>query len=122
MDHNEKDIDYTIVLDGSYTGPLPGSAESATAEPEAENTGHKAAIDRLYEEYEQMCFKLPTVLDEDDIYPHTYQWRIGDRYDPVKVAVVEEALKRGKKIAETEAYESYVEGVKKSGFRPVSWD
>lgn len=109
---NERDIEYTIVMDPEYTAAInPNKA----ADP-------KHAIDLLYEEYEQMCLREATVLDKDDIYPHSYQWRMGDKYDSVKVGLVKEALKQNKKIADTEEYQAFVEAVKKSRIETISWD
>lgn len=141
---NAKDIDYTIVLDprypsldaqeqaetkifekaGTETAKAGEEDAQASAEKQAEQEkdDHKAAIDRLYEEYEKMCYKESTAVDKDDAYPHSYQWRIGDRYDEAKVAVLREALKERKLIADTEAYLIYVEEIKSRNFRPESWD
>lgn len=96
--------------------------EKETPSPKPEKDEHKAAIDRLYDEYEKMCYKESTAVDKDDAYPHSYQWRIGDRYDEAKVAVLREALKERKLIADTEAYLIYVEEIKSRSFRPESWD
>ncbi len=117
-----KDYEYTIVLDGSYMAP--GSEVEVIAEevPAKKKEDPKAEADRIYAEYEAMCMKEPTVLDTDDIYPHSYYWRIGDRYDPAKVAVVEAAIKDGKRIADTEAFAEYAEKVKNSKYTPESWD
>lgn len=79
-------------------------------------------IDRLYYEYEKMCLKEPTVLDTDDAYPHSYQWRIADRYEESKVLALEEALKNKIRIADTEAYQKFLEDVKSRKYSPVSWD
>lgn len=116
---NVKNIEYTIVMDKSYTGP---SIEELDQEAKADLKDRKIEIDSLYSMYEKMCLKDPTVLDADDAYPHTYQWRIGDKYDPAKVDVVEAALKQGKKITETEEYEKYVENVSNMNIKPESWD
>lgn len=109
---NEKDIEYTIVMDPEYR-------EAVNPKKDADP---KHAIDLLYEEYEHMCMMDPNVVDKDDIYPHSYQWRMGDKYDQVKVGLVKEALKHSKKIADTEAYEAFVEEVKKSKIETISWD
>lgn len=82
----------------------------------------KANIDRLYDEYERMRMNEPTVLDRDDIYPRSYQWRNGDRYDMGKVAAVQEALKSWKKIEETEAYSKYIAMKSSKILPPDSWD
>jgi hypothetical protein len=79
-------------------------------------------IDRLYAEYEKMRMNEPTVLDRDDIYPRSYQWRNGNRYDMGKVAAVEEALKSWKKIEETEAYKKYIAMRSAKILPPDSWD
>lgn len=112
---NGNDFDYTIVMDASYVGPDVRKAET----PEADN---RAITDRLYGEYEQMCRRMSAVFDADDLYPHSYQWRMGDRYEPAKVKAVEEALQKGVKIADTEAYEKYAEEVKNRSFMPDSWE
>ena len=146
-DKVRNDYKYTIVLDGSYAKSGAESAKpaedggvmiqrevnekpagNAAAAVQREETKrdlvseHKAAMDRLYFEYEKMCLKEPTVLDMDDAYPHTYHWRSSDRYDPGKMRVLEEALKTGRRVADTEAYQRYVEEVKKLKFAPDSWD
>ena len=109
---NEKDIEYTIVMDPDFAEALsPGK------EPDP-----KHAVDLLYEEYEQMCLREPTVLDSDDAYPHSYQWRMGDKYDPAKVGLVKAALKQGRKIADTEEYQAFAEEVKNSRIETISWD
>ena len=79
-------------------------------------------MDRLYYEYERMSFRDPNVLDKDDAYPHSYQWRIGDKYDPAKKPVLEEAIEKGVRITDTEAYENYVEEIKHRKFTMESWD
>ena len=143
---NAKDIDYTIVLDPRYPSldaqeqaeaetkvfEKPGAEAAKTGEEDAQTSAEKKAeqerdkqkaeIDRLYDEYEKMCYKESTAVDKDDAYPHSYQWRIGDRYDEAKVAVLREALKERKLIADTEAYLIYVEEIKSRSFRPESWD
>ena len=126
---NAKDFDYTIVLDPRYPSlddqeQAEAAAQTAEASVEQapEKDDRKAAVDRLYAEYEAMCYKEPTVVDMDDAYPHSYQWRIGDRYDVAKVAVLREALKERKLIADTEAYLIYVEEIKSRSFKPESWD
>ena len=130
MDKNNiKDIlndEYTIVLNGDYMNALKEKALKEKAadskQPDEEASESRAEIDRLYYEYEKMCLKTPTVLDMDDAYPHSYQWRMGSKYDPAKVRAVEEALKMHTKIADTEAYSRYVEEVSNRSFEPVSWD
>lgn len=116
---SDKDFEYTIVLDASYNGP---DAEDVAKEKAPEVDEEKKAIDVIYAQYELMCLQEPTVLDIDDAYPRTYYWRLGDKYDPAKVEVVKQALAEGKRIANTEAYEKYVESVKNSSFKPESWD
>ena len=107
------DFDYTIVLDGHYLAPEIKKEEEKS---------FKEIMDRLYYQYEIMCLNEPTVLDKDDAYPHSYQWRMGDKYDPGKEAVLREALKLGEKIENTESYQKYVEEVGKRKFKPDSWD
>ena len=89
---------------------------------EREEREYKLEMDILYTKYEEMRLKEPGILDLDDVYPHSYQWRIGDRYDKEKMAVLKEALSQGVKIEDTEAYERYVESVKHKRYSPVSWD
>ena len=114
-----KDLEYTIVMDASYRGPQIPDAQERPAE---EADGSKREIDLLYDAYERMALMEPTILDVDDAYPHTYQWRMGDKYDPDKVAVVEEALRQKKRITDTEAYRSYIDKISSSKFKPESWD
>ena len=127
-----EDFDYTIVMDPRFSelfpkgtpaadAGAPAAATPATKTPEPE----KPVIDpweRLYAEYEEMCLKEPTILDLDDAYPHSYQWRVGDRYDPAKIEVLKAALTEGKRISDTEAYQKYLEDFKNRRFEPVSWE
>lgn len=132
---SKSNFDYTIVLDGDFAGMADNKAfqredavkpaapevpapESRTTEPDSLSE----KMDRLYYDYEKMCYKDPNTLDKDDIYPHSYQWRLGDRYDEGKVPVLEEAIRTGLRIAETEAYEKYVEEIRNRRFTPDSWD
>lgn len=126
------DFDYTIVMDPRYPGLDPVQPEPAAAaepeksrEPEAPAKEEKPVIDpweRLYAEYEEMCFKDPTILDTDDAYPHSYQWRVGDRYDPAKIEVLKAALREGKRITDTEEYQNYVEDIKGRKLEPLTWE
>ena len=131
------DFDYTIVMDPRYPGLDPVAPEqAASAAPEKESalaapakepvaSPEKPVIDpweRLYAEYEEMCLKEPTILDMDDAYPHSYQWRVGDRYDPAKIEVLKAALREGKRITDTEEYKKYLEDIKNRRFEPVSWE
>ena len=123
--NNYEDIDYTLVLDENYRGPFMAvelEDKPIEANTQREPDEGRAAADRLYDEYEKMCLKDFTALDTDDIYPHTYQWRVGDRYDEAKLAVLEAAVKQGKRIADTEEYLEYTEKVKKTRFEPDSWE
>lgn len=133
MENNNKDfndMDYTVVLDRNYRGPVieaeqkkqEAEAANAVPEPEIEFDASKAEAEKIYETYESMFIKDYTALDKDDIYPHSYQWRVGDRYSEDKLAVVEAAIRRKKRIAETEEYLEYVEKVKRSKFTPMSWE
>ena len=88
-------IEYTVVLEKDQ---LP---VEALRSGDKKQIDLKERIDDLYREYEKMRLNEPTVIDTDDIYPRSYQWRMGDRYDMGKVAVLEEALKNWKKIEET---------------------
>ncbi|MBQ6388456.1 MAG: hypothetical protein IJH90_02345 [Mogibacterium sp.] len=115
-----------MVMDASYTGPEKLQAEEV-ADQAVQNIRKVAedprvTMDRLYEAYEKLWMREPTVLDTDDIYPHSYQWRTADRYNAGKLAVLTEAVKTGKRIAETEAYERYVEAGKHRKFKPDTWD
>ena len=101
-------------------GESAGAAESVSRK-----TGSLSLhemMDRLYSEYERICFQDPNTLDMDDIYPHIYHWRIGDRYDPAKMPVLEDAIRQKCRIADTEAFEKYVNEVKSHKFQPDSWD
>ena len=120
-------FEYTVVLDENYTGPElnadgEGLNELLTYLPDKKADNEENKKERLYQDYEKMCFKEPTVLDMDDIYPHSYQWRVGDRYDQGKLEALEEALRKGIKIADTEAYQRYIEEVRRRRFNPVSWE
>ena len=120
---NIADFEYTVVLDGSYKEPLMDAIEENNQVVErAVKDDPKKAMDRLYQAYEKMCLKEPTILDLNDAYPHTYQWRIGDRYDPAREDMLKEAIEKGIKIADTEAYQEYAEEVRTRKFAPVSWD
>ena len=137
------DFDYTIVMDPRYPGLDPVAPEQAApavpersasqatssaapAAPAKEAASpEKPVIDpweRLYAEYEEMCLKEPTILDMDDAYPHSYQGRVGDRYDPAKIEVLKAALREGKRITDTEEYKKYLEDIKNRRFEPVSWE
>ena len=119
-----KDFKYTIVLDGNFADAAGRVEEPAEAEHVRDDahSEHREMMDRLYYEYEKMCLKDPNTLDKDDIYPHTYQWRLGDKYDAGKAPVLEEAVRQGVRIADTEAYRKYIEEVKNRKFEPDSWD
>lgn len=118
---NDKDFEYTIVMDASYLGPdvnefrKPEEGADVADDPNAE-------YELLYYDYEKMIFRDPTVLDKDDAYPHSYQWRVGDRYDPGKIAALEEAISNRIRISDTQAYMKYIEDMKSRKFKPESWD
>ena len=119
---NNEDFDYTIVMDPRYPGLDPIRHEPLA---KAEKKPEKVVIDpweRLYAEYEEMCFKDPTILDKDDAYPHSYQWRVGDRYDPAKIEVLKAALREGKRITDTEEYQNFIENIKSRKIEPLSWE
>ena len=124
MDNNKenKDLEYTIVMDASYKGPQIQTGSGSAENPAAEADVSKREIDLLYDAYERMALMEPTILDVDDAYPHSYQWRMGEKYDPDKVAVVEEALREKKRISDTDAYQKYLEKISGSKFKPESWD
>ena len=69
-----------------------------------------------------MCLSRNDALDKDDIYPRSYQWRMGDKYDPAKVDLVKTALRLGRRIEDTAEYEEYVEAISKSRIETISWD
>ena len=133
---NNEDFDYTIVMDPRYpgldpikheplaeTGPEKSHEEKAPAKEKAASSSERPVIDpweRLYAEYEEMCFKDPTILDKDDAYPHSYQWRVGDRYDPAKIEVLKAALSEGKRITDTEAYQEFIEDIKSRKLEPLN--
>ena len=138
-DNKNKDFDYTIVMDSKYPGMDPTAKEEAVSAAANDGDPKKGAAgpavpapepqieyndyyERLYAEYEEMCLKEPTVLDRDDAYPYSYQWRVGDRYDPAKIELLKAALVQGKKIADTDEYKKYLEDVKSRRFKPESWD
>ena len=117
----DKDIEYTIVMDASYIGPDPEDLKKTEEEQTAE-ANQIAENEMLYFDYEKMALMLPTVLDVEDAYPRSYQWRVGDRYDEGKIAALQEALNNRTKIEDTTAYRKYVEEFKSRKFKPVSWD
>ena len=138
--NKDNDFDYTIVMDARYPGLDPAAQDEAveaaasgkdpksgadaapaapTPEPQIEYNDY---YERLYAEYEEMALKEPTILDVDDAYPHSYQWRVGDRYDPAKIEVLKAALSQGKRITDTEEYKKYLDSFKSRRFKPESWD
>ena len=117
----DKDIEYTIVMDASYLGPDEEDLNQSEEE-QAETANQIAEYEMLYFDYEKMALMLPTVLDMDDAYPHSYQWRVGERYDEGKIAALQEALNNRSKIEDTTAYKKYVEDFKSRKFKPESWD
>ena len=126
---NNDDFDYTIVMDPRFPGldkTIAKPADQVKPEPAPEKKAEEKPVidpwERLYAEYEEMCFKMPTVLDKDDAYPHSYQWRVGDRYDPAKIEVLKAALREGKKIEHTEEYQKYLEDISSRKFEPMSWE
>ena len=138
-DNKNKDFDYTIVMDSKYPGMDPAAQEEAVEAAANAGDAKKGAAgpavpapepqieyndyyERLYAEYEEMCLKEPTVLDRDDAYPYSYQWRVGDRYDPAKIELLKAALVQGKRIIDTEEYKKYIEDIKNRRFKPESWD
>ena len=146
--NKDKDFDYTIVMDSRYPGLDPAAQEEAVeaaADPGKAGEGAPAEnrkgaeagqavpapepqieyndyYERLYAEYEEMALKEPTILNMDDAYPHSYQWRVGDRYDPAKIEVLKAALSPGKRITDTEEYQKYIDDIKNRRFKPESWD
>ena len=118
---NEKDFEYTIVMDASYMGPDVNDLKKID-EDAGKAADMIADYEMLYFDYEKMCLKWPTILDMDDAYPHSYQWRIGDRYDLGKMEALEEALKSETKIENTEAYRKYISNVTHRKLPQMSWD
>lgn len=118
---NEKDFEYTIVMDASYTGP---DVNDFRKPEEGAGNGNdpNTEFELLYRDYERMILKDPTVLDKDDAYPHSYQWRMADRYDPGKIEALEEALNNRTRISDTQAYRNFIEDMKNRRFKPESWD
>jgi hypothetical protein len=118
---NEKDFEYTIVMDASYMGPDVDDLKKID-EDAGKAADMIADYEMLYFDYEKMILRDPTVLDKDDAYPHSYQWRVGDRYDPGKIEALQEALNNRSRISDTQAYKKYVEDMKNRKFKPESWD
>ena len=118
---NEKDFEYTIVMDASYMGPDMNDLKKID-EDTSKAADMIADYEMLYFDYEKMILRDPTVLDKDDAYPHSYQWRVGDRYDPGKIEALQEALNNRSRISDTQAYKKYVEDMKNRKFKPESWD
>ena len=108
--------------------PKPGTPEydamlkRAKARHDAGLRERREAMDRLYYEYESMRMMEPGIVSRDEVYPRSYYWRLGDRYDPGKIEVIKEALRLNVKIENTEAYERYVEEVRARKYAPPSWD
>ena len=121
---NDKDFEYTIVMDASYTAPDVNDFRKPEEDSDAAGTSNAeyAEYELLYHDYEKMIFRDPTVLDKDDAYPHSYQWRVGDRYDPGKIEALREALNNRTRISDTQAYLKYIEDIKNRKFKPESWD
>ena len=89
----------------------------------------KPAFDQVYEENYDRVYKYTYSIllnreDTEDVVSNTFMaaYAAYDRYDPAKVRAVEEALQKGVKIADTEAYEKYAEEVKNRSFMPDSWE
>ena len=118
---NEKDFEYTIVMDASYVGPDVNDFRETEKGADTANDPN-AEAELLYRDYERMILRDPTVLDKDDAYPRTYQWRVGDRYDPAKLAAVEEAISNRCRISDTDAYQKFIDEMKDRKFKPESWD
>ena len=118
---NEKDFEYTIVMDASYTGP---DVNDFRKPEEGAGNGNdpNTEFELLYRDYERMILRDPTVLDKDDAYPHSYQWRMADRYYPGKIEALEEALNNRTRISDTQAYRNFIEDMKNRRFKPESWD
>ena len=118
---NEKDFEYTIVMDASYTGP---DVNDFRKPEEGAGNGNdpNTEFELLYRDYERMILKDPTVLDKDDAYPHSYQWRMADRYDPGKIEALEEAINNMTRISDTQAYRKFLEDMKNRKFKPESRD
>lgn len=128
MDNNNNkfnDMEYTVVMDKNYKAPVMEAAKkeaAAAKEPKVQLSESQMEAEKLYEKYEKLFLRDFTALDKDDIYPHSYQWRVGDRYSEDKLTVVEAAIKQGKRIADTEEYLAYIEKVKNTKFTPGSWE
>ena len=82
----------------------------------------RRTMDHLYEAYEEMCFRDPTVLDRDDIYPRSKLWRSTDRYNLAKLAVLTEAVKNGIRLADTEAYKKFLGASARQAMAHMTWD
>ena len=117
-----ENIEYTIVMDPAFPLTEDGKPEQAAGSVNKEKRDAGDTADILYAEYERMCLREPTVLDKDDVYPHSYQWRMTAKDDPAKIALVSAALKEEKKIADTDAYQEFLEDVKKRGLGPGAWE
>lgn len=118
---NDKDLEYTIVMDASYLGPDVNEFRKPEEGDDSVPDANKE-FEQLYYDYERMILRDPTVLDKDDAYPHSYQWRVGDRYDPAKIEALEEALNNRVRISDTQAYRNFIEEMKNRKFKPESWD
>ena len=112
----------TKVLDAEKLRRRELKEQEKAVDPARKEREFKIEANRLYDEYEKMCLAKPTILDLDDAYPHSYYWRVGNRYTPGKILVVAEALRLKEKIEDTEAYQRYIEGVRQHHFQPKEWD
>ena len=108
-------------MDASYLGPDVNDFREPEQGAEKANDPN-AEYELLYHDYERMILRDPTVLDKDDAYPRSYQWRMSDRYDPAKLAAVEEAINNRCRISDTYAYKKFIEEMKDRRFKPESWD
>ena len=62
---NEKDFEYTIVMDASYIGPDVNDFRKPEEGADKANDPNTEA-ELLYHDYERMILRDPTVLDKDD--------------------------------------------------------
>ena len=102
---------------GASAGSGSGAGDASGITPAL-----KEKMDQLYSEYIRIRSMEPGVVDEDDVFPKTYHWRLGGKYDPVKIPILEEALRAHTKIEDTTEYAKYVEEVKNRKYSPLSWD
>lgn len=103
-------------------GKKPGDTDHKTGQKKDQETDPKKEMDDLYEQYIAVHRGEIGFLDEEDLFPRSYHWKLEDKYAPDKKEILEEAVRFRKKIEETQAYQDYVEKKKRQKTMDMSWD